>query len=911
MIIRQIEVESFRCFRSRVAVGPFGEGLNLVYGPNETGKSSLAAALLRGMLDSHATQGAKAEASMRPWGTNLTPQIAVEFRSGDGSYRLVKQMLTATSTASRLAQWENDTWQSILEGDQANQWLRERLSATAPGAGLSRPENRGILRFLWSLPSEGERTLEGVPAAVADQLRCQAGVTAAPSLLDGWMERAEGEWIKHFTPTGRVAVQSGMRTAQETLEGICKDLAAVRESRRQAEEAARAADEIRGSFDRLETEIADREARVEDLARKEQELAGLREQAKAALDRLDGAKEALKRLQASAKAYDKHERDRAAALEELQPLERDLAELESQRNTASQQVIEAEGVLTRARTRLAEATKAMQRGQEQEAARASMRRLGELRRALDAAEDVEQKLATLAGQRSALGHIPSEDEVVHAKALGRQIQECQARRDAAALRVRVTLEREQAVGFAGSAGDEEHAGQAGEAFEYAADGEVTLRLPGVASIHVETTRSTIAQLGEELAGLKERLGALLTEHQCPGVEDLEGRRRRDAELAAKIESLASELKAHTGSHETVRALRDAASEEAVQLQAALTALGLDEACLSKAPVADLPTLNAAAGQAQQAEADAQASYDARKHALQQLDGKLKTTVGSVQETRRRFDAADGAMKGILSTANVVDREALEAGLQSADDAVRVREAQLEEIQGKLPPPEVDPAKIRATEEHALEDARTQRQKLASERAVQEDRAASGAGLHEQEGDLAAREAAAAEALAEEQRRAAAAALVRGLLAHHRSQAVARQLPGLERRIADLLTLVTGRERSVVVGASELVPAQLTDSDHTEMDIDRLSSGTREQLDLVARIALAEVYSDVTGERQLLLLDDPLLYTDPNRHERMRQILLSAAQRLQVIIFTSHEDRYRGLVASEHQFDLAALRRATA
>jgi uncharacterized protein YhaN len=85
----------------------------------------------------------------------------------------------------------------------------------------------------------------------------------------------------------------------------------------------------------------------------------------------------------------------------------------------------------------------------------------------------------------------------------------------------------------------------------------------------------------------------------------------------------------------------------------------------------------------------------------------------------------------------------------------------------------------------------------------------------------------------------------------------------------------------------------------------LSAGTQEQLWMSVRIALGETYAEKYG-RQVMVLDDVLVYTDPGRHDRMHQVLRRAADRLQIFIVTSHPARYRGIAKPEFLFDIGAL-----
>jgi DNA repair exonuclease SbcCD ATPase subunit len=70
MILRRLQVQHLRCFRNLISVGPFGDGINLLYGPNESGKSTLLEAAALALLDKHSTTGKDID-SFVPWGTSL------------------------------------------------------------------------------------------------------------------------------------------------------------------------------------------------------------------------------------------------------------------------------------------------------------------------------------------------------------------------------------------------------------------------------------------------------------------------------------------------------------------------------------------------------------------------------------------------------------------------------------------------------------------------------------------------------------------------------------------------------------------------------------------------------------------------------------------------------------------------
>lgn len=75
--------------------------------------------------------------------------------------------------------------------------------------------------------------------------------------------------------------------------------------------------------------------------------------------------------------------------------------------------------------------------------------------------------------------------------------------------------------------------------------------------------------------------------------------------------------------------------------------------------------------------------------------------------------------------------------------------------------------------------------------------------------------------------------------------------------------------------------------------DGLSVGTQEQIAVLTRLAFAEMLLE-RGKPATVILDDALVYSDPERMERMFDLLTQAAQRTQVLILTCREDLFTRL-----------------
>ncbi len=153
-----------------------------------------------------------------------------------------------------------------------------------------------------------------------------------------------------------------------------------------------------------------------------------------------------------------------------------------------------------------------------------------------------------------------------------------------------------------------------------------------------------------------------------------------------------------------------------------------------------------------------------------------------------------------------------------------------------------------------------------------------------------------EARAEEARRDASAwALLHHLLAEveeEQSRNVAAQIQSLATGAIRQLTAGTASE--VLFDPRTLAPfaAKVPGLDFNP-GLEQFSRGTREQVALASRLQIGLLLSK-DRFRHMLLLDDPLAHTDAPRLKSALDMLVSLCGQLQLIIFTCHEDRYRGL-----------------
>ncbi|MBN2006295.1 MAG: AAA family ATPase [Anaerolineae bacterium] len=113
-------------------------------------------------------------------------------------------------------------------------------------------------------------------------------------------------------------------------------------------------------------------------------------------------------------------------------------------------------------------------------------------------------------------------------------------------------------------------------------------------------------------------------------------------------------------------------------------------------------------------------------------------------------------------------------------------------------------------------------------------------------------------------------------------------PKLEATMGQGLRHITdGRYTQVQVNANTLDVSLVAPELDSTISVERLSTGTRDLVYLMLRIAIAQLMSR-TGERLPLLLDDPLVQYDRERQERALDFLVKLATETQVFFFTKDE-----------------------
>jgi chromosome segregation ATPase len=879
MRLSRIAVEGVGRFAARTVVEGLGPGVNVLAADNEAGKSTLFRAV-RTCLFSRHTSKDKGVRALATDGRELPVRIAVTFEAEGAAWEISKTFLrTPRSLLTR-------NGERFAEGDAADEKVW-RLLGLEPGSGRASLDEAayGLLWVEQGKSFEALAVTEGAAGALSDAIQQEVGTLVGGDRARRALAQLDEALDRELTARDQAKAGGRLATAQAALRKAEADF---------ADASARLA-AMNDSLDRL--------ARLKaDLAR-ESDPAVVRSQEEAAR----AASATLERMRAAANEL------RAAETAEAQ----------------------ARALLDAAQTALADA---QTRAQRIDAAQA---RLADLTKQMKAEE------TTAAQQRTALTRLRAETEATDSRLgelddLDRRLRGLDEALDADRRRDGL-VRRIEALRIAGEALGTHTAALAANQVTDTVTGELdsilrdqqTLEAQIAAAATVATitvtgeTRVTIA--GEAVAGSRTQPITEATLIEAPGVlislapptRNEEAARKRRQEERRKLDSLLAR-------HDVVSpaALREkAAARRALQqneamARAALSGLGVDESSLANTLATERAAL--AAIMERVAQALAETGADAlpspeeiaarRKGAEEERAGlrqKRATASGQIEVINSRLQELAGRLgewrgeKGRLGEQLDADLAALPDDARAgelqrrADDAAAKARAHGEALEAlaavRRNAPDADAIERAAIDAQRREQARDNHRRRLDDLRVEAANlegqidAQGGDGLGERVAELGQQLALATADHARISHRIETLKLLRDTIATTYAERREQLNAPLRRHLAPFLGDVFP---AAEVGIGEgFQVAGLTRQGNE--DFDRLSGGTREQIAVLVRLAMAALLAE-RGREAPVILDDALVYCDDERIEQMFTALNRAGRNQQVIVLTCKAGAFQSL-----------------
>ena len=853
----------------------FGPGVTVIEGPNEAGKSSLAEALdlIFEYFDNSTDTSVR---NVFPVHRDAYPEIEVEIETGPYAFHYrkcfgLKTKAAATELRILRPQPENLTGREAHE--RARKLLEETLD-TDLWRAIRIEQGRGV-----------DQAALADSRALARALDAASGGSSSNEGDPALFERVQAEYQRYYTAKEGKA-KGELVDAEQRVEELRARVAALEAQQQAIEQHVAESARLAGLRRRLDEELPKRVEEFElrsaqaqvvetlrkELAATEADRERARHEAEAAARARAERAQLARSVGEQATRVDALEAERRLGAEQADELARQVVAVKKRRDEAR-----AHAEVAERNERWARAD-AEHRRRELDAAQLG-ERLARVRELQAKAREASDVLATNRVTREALRAIQEADFAV--REARRRVEEGGPRvavRALSSLQIHVD--------------DEPMTLASGDERELPVSRERTLRLPGTLEIRLRPGTST-----DELEAARERaasaFAALLERYD---VASLEAATRANVarEDAVRVEAEAAQRLAENLRDLRVEELEDKAHRARASVDAYLARRAAELPLPATIDDANSALASAeAASQAAKQEAERAAAayeplvthHEQKRNERSRLEGQLDharndlTTLAGRLATGRNEHPDDTLEK--LHDEAVARAETVEASWTSLER--RLAAEQPEEVEA-----------LRRSAQAALDRVHIERHQLDTESA----RVGALLEATRESGLFEALEAAlgqldhaerAREALV---RRAEAARRLYETLARHREAARRAYVEPLRRRIETLGRVVFGPSFSIQLGQDLAIETRTLDE--KTLPFDQLTTGTREQLGLLSRLAAAMIVAPHEGVP--LIVDDALGHSDPERIERMNAAIGLAE--CQVIILTCWPERFRG-VAGAH------------
>ena len=897
MIIRSMEVAGWRCFVEPIAIGPFGDGLNVVHGANGVGKSSLFIALGRGLFDDHAS-GAESIKQLRPWGRELPPRVTIEFEHNGVTYRLHKQFLEGKK--AELARLENGRYVPKAEGKSADQQARELLQAEAFGKRKAHdPQGWGLAQVLWA--PQGEMAVGELSGPARQTLQQALGAQVVGSHVHALEEKVTELDSSAFTAGGKyksgasapriVGLEQQLSDAETSAARHREKLAAFDDASRRIEdlhaEALAAREELKG----LEASLVKVKARVETYQQ--------------SLGACEFSRKAAEAAQATFKQRDDKVRSVQSARKKLREKQEQLAAVERE-GPALAQAVELQ------QHELDQASATVESVRQLRSEVGAARRLAGLARTIT---DARRSLASLDSDISRFQAVDGELDRLRAKRrailapdskqlaaihkAARERDDARLRLDSSLITLEIRGESDIDIEVLKGESPGRQAIGAGTTATFQGAPEVAIRLSRLGTIRATGPTGSVEAWRRQVEDAIERLGQLTRGFGTQDAAELERRTNAARDIDNEI------AQAQTR-RETILSGRDGS---ALLGERALLAQQVNEVLASQPDWNEAsPDPVALADEAERIERE----FTGRIDAAEDRSKSARTALSLAAQNLVRYEERQKHAKSELSAAEEVLGRLTADGLSDEDRQQQLDEAamqwraakkELESLEKKLAEFGSDPRPEQAVLESQVQ-------------AVRQKGADANKNLHTAEGNLQhivaeapysalaadeERMARMQDEIARERLRLDAIRLLHETLARRKREIVESLVGPVCKRAEQTLGRIAGSrfERLAMNENFELNGIVPRNADGP-VSLDQLSGGEREQVYFAVRLALADIAFG--GQRQLVVLDDVFTFTDTARLARIVSILQEAAERFQIVLLTCHPERYRGLPSAKF-FDL--------
>ena len=876
----------------------FDSSRNLIGGPNETGKSTLAEAIHRALFMRYKAGGDLQKSMVSDMHAGH-PEVKLTFEAAGDTWTIEKLFAGSTKSTARLTSLGGIS----LQGDPAEEKLAE---ITSNPDGMANRENDLATRWahLWVWQGTAGADASTHAANHRDELIQRLQANGLATVMQSEADEKTREKMRAMHES--IFTKNGLKTGSR-LDLAIKALAEAQSKLEYATEQKA----------RLEKAIADQESAVSELASSEAALPALREQCTASKTSLAKARELRTQLekqtlihsQATATLLDKTNADQqirslhseaAVARKALVPAEQKLTVLAEQSTAAAANADEARIAAGAVADDLRLAR------QHHDLANACSNRFekASVHDAVDAkAKDIAAIEQSLTADHESLSRLPaiSPEQLESLRTL--ESQHAQARSALEAIATGLELiASPQAVLLDNQPLEVATPRIITETSEVSLPDGTLLRIQPGGGTSLAKSRRKVDDLEKEIATLLDQLAITDSKQAAEIVAQRQS-------LEQKISTTLSRLK-DLGARNLPEALSNAKSA----LTAATAEIERRLAALPSAQALELPQSLAAAQDwqtqaresleaAEQREQTLRANVEAT-HKAHQVKLAAYQTAQKTLETRHREIADMEASIRTLEKSNG-DAPARAESIASATREEAAIKSLLEAVTAALADLNPERLEQEVVRLERVINNELEKQQSARERLAVAKTTLASDGTSDPQADLLqakARHAAASDEHAREKRHATAIDLLHQLFTKSQESITRSITQPIADRVCGYLECIYGRGVRVDVdwsGSGTSNTIRITRPGTPQFAFGTLSGGAREQVAAAVRLATAEILATAHNGCLPILFDDSFAYSDKDRIQSLQSMLELAANRgLQVLVLSCTPSDYIGLGAKE-------------
>jgi len=889
MKLHWVELENWRQHaKTRV---DFDEDSTVIYGPNETGKSTVLEALSRGLFDKSSSQAVTIK-HIKPFTAsgNVTSTVRIEFTLNKARYRIEKNFNLRRGTSL----YKVVGGKSILEAqdDSADEQLIRLLEADLPSPRGSKPSQWGAFRWLWApqdnreLPSEKE----GDPTtALHLERKGTAGLLVTPK-FQAVQNSVRASCAQYFTKTGKTVTDSPISGTEEEIlahqqkrVGLGDKIKRVEDDKQQLEDLQRQLPTLEKKLAETKEELEKARSEAIDFSSIESRLNASEASVKAAERDLQDADKAIKEFEKSAREIEQLQENEKKARENLSRFEALHEQLEKRQQEIKEKV-EEKAMTIREFEELTKDVRILWTKAD------TMKKIKDLNTKITKVNAITEKIEGL--RQSQVPLVPTRKEIEELNWGQARIEALKESLAARGLAVTITPGQEGSL-------EVEVDGERLELGSSNVTGTESVRVgaPGLGKVTVKANLEQARDAKLDINRLEESIQAALSKYSTSSIHELKGLNQTQSEISEKIKVLEAERRGvdERPINEITLELKKLSEkyEEYEKIRRTPNAVKCNPTDV------DLGKL---VNKREKEEEDARGVLDEARADRDRIHNELlerKEGLAEIRAEQKRFseelDNARTREREIIRQYGSLENQ--EKTQKDAKASLKKRTEEYEKIEQRYKELEKGPInRIERLEKQIENQEQVIRQQQASIDQLKGGISTQSLeGAYSQLAEIESRMEILTERLESESIRAEAYKLLREALEQEYRSALSAVIGPIQDEVKRSLSYATGFLHEDVELNEYLFPTRLGERglENIFLEFNDASSGLKEVLALCVRLAVAMHLSE--RDPQCLVLDDPFVHVSADRSNRMIELANEAIKecRLQVIIFTHRPMEFAG------------------